>query len=93
MMFRHRLQSLALGLGLSSLLLASAWAQVQSEPQSSIPFGSDTGWVQNDGSAPAVIASFTVEVPGASWIRMFFDETTLSGDVLQGTGSFIRMTS
>ena len=93
MTIRFRTRSLALAFGLGSFLLAPAFAQVQSEPQSTIPFGADSGWVQNDGAQPTVIASYTVRVPGASWMRLFFDEAQLSGDLVAGTGSIIRLTS
>ncbi len=90
---RFRMGALAIGLGLSSLFLSPVLAQVASEPQSTLSHGGDTGWVQNNGNQAEVIASFTVSVPGASWMRLYFDEASLSGDLAQGTGSFIRLTS
>ncbi|MDF1837157.1 MAG: hypothetical protein P1V35_04760 [Planctomycetota bacterium] len=90
---RLRIRTLALGLGLSTLFLTPAFAQVEAEPHSTLSHGGDSGWVQNEGNQTSVIASYTVSVPGASWMRLYFDETTLSGDLVQGTGSFIRLTS
>ncbi len=93
MTIRFRMRSLATTMGLSAVLLAPSFAQSQPEPQSTIPLAMDSGWVQNDGTQPAVIASYTVRVTGASWIRLYFDQPTLSGDLAAGTGSFIRLTS
>ncbi|MCP5020644.1 MAG: hypothetical protein GY930_02610 [bacterium] len=86
-------RSLVAALGLSALLVAPSFGQSQAEPQSTIPLAKDSGWVQNTGNQPAVIASYTVSIPGASWVRLFFDEVTLSGNLVQGTGSIIRVTS
>lgn len=61
-----------------------------------VSFSHDSGWAQNDGapgSAPEVVISFPVVYPGAESLRLYFDEIELSGNLLAGTGSVLRITS
>src|SRR5262245_1629178 len=53
----------------------------------------DTGFVSNDTGRRAVVASFSVEVEGANWLRLSFGGIELAGDERAGTGSFLRITS
>jgi hypothetical protein len=53
----------------------------------------DTGLVSNATGARAVVASFSVEVDGANWLRLSFSDVQLAGDEQQGLGSYLRITS
>ena len=53
----------------------------------------DTGIVSNETHARAVVASISVEIPDASWLRLSFADVQLSGDERAGTGSYLRITS
>ncbi len=53
----------------------------------------DTGLVANDGPTRRVVASFSVDSPGADWLRLSFAEVTLGGDEELGTGAYLRITS
>ena len=78
----------------AALLPATAQAQTAMEEQTQMMLQRDTGWVTNSGTERQVIASFTVDVPGASWVRLYFGtETTLGGNLFQGTGAYLVVTS
>ncbi|MFM7280641.1 MAG: hypothetical protein ACKO32_02570, partial [Planctomycetia bacterium] len=77
-------------LPLSSLPLR---AQSAPAPSSRLDRRMDSGIVENDGSERRVLASFSVEEPGAIWMRLYFDELLLGGDEVAGNGSYVRITS
>jgi V8-like Glu-specific endopeptidase len=81
-----------LAVALAALWCAPAAAQ-DTPPSQVVDLSYDTGPVQNSGSTLAVVASFPVNITGAEWLRLHFSEVTLSGDVLAGTGSILRITS
>ena len=79
---------------LAACFLATvALAQTGAPPSIEVDYIHDTGVVQNPSGGPATIISFTVEVPGAEWVRLHFDQVRLGGDIARGTGSILRMTS
>jgi hypothetical protein len=53
----------------------------------------DSGLVENTGSEPAVVFSTTVTVPDTLWLRLNFHKVLLAGDVADGTGSYLQITS
>ena len=53
----------------------------------------DSGVVQNDGEVLAVVYSTTVTVPGAEWLRLNFDQVLLAGELMDGTESYLLLTS
>ncbi len=80
--------------GSAGLFASSALGQTAMEEQTHMPLHRDSGWVMNSSNQREVIASFTVDVPGASWMRLYFGpETTLGGDVFQGSGAYLVLTS
>ena len=86
------LPALLLGLGFS--LAAPASAQFVAEPTATVFPLYDSGMVGHTGQGRQVVASFAVEVPGANWMRLYFGpETHLGGDLLQGTGAILVLTS
>lgn len=68
-------------------------AQSAPAPSSRLDRRMDSGVVENDGSERRVLASFSVEEPGAIWMRLYFDELVLGGDEVAGNGSYVRITS
>ena len=52
-----------------------------------MPYPHDTGYVQNTGLRADVIDSFTVDVPGADWLRLYFSKADLP------RGTELRITS
>jgi V8-like Glu-specific endopeptidase len=53
----------------------------------------DSGAVANTGSRTEVVISFTVQVPGAEWVRLYCEDIVLAGSPLTGDGSLVRYTS
>ena len=82
-------------LALAGLFGASLAAQTSAPPSIDLPLAYDTGWVQNleESGGPSVVASFPVFATGANWVRVFFEDVTLSGSVEAGTGSYLTITS
>ncbi len=84
-------------LSLSLLLFANPAAGQNEQPTDvQVGFSHDSGLAYNDGapgSAPEVVISFPVVYPGAKSLRLYFDEIELSGNLLAGTGSVLRITS
>ena len=80
---------------LACLLGSACIAQAQTAPLTSedVAITVDSGFVSNDGNAPAVVYSAVVEVPGATWLRLDFDKVVLAGDPNNGTGSYFQITS
>ncbi len=83
----------ALVAGAVALLTGSALAQVQAPPFDHLDYLEDSGYHENTGGAPRVVLSFPVVVDKAQWLRLYFEEVTLSGDLLAGEGSILRMTA
>lgn len=87
----HKLSASALG----ALLLCASTASAQTSAPLfiNVPMGQDSGFVANNGRAPQVVISFPVQAAGSSWLRLYFEEIDLAGDVLAGTGAILRITS
>jgi len=83
----------ATALALAGALCTSAFAQQEAPPTVTLPFELDSGWAENNGPARDVVVSFPVFMEGAAWMRLYFEDLTLSGDLLAGTGSILRMTA
>ncbi len=80
--------------GLAAVLIAgTAATQVQTPPYTHLPHTLDSGAVANPSAREEVVISFTVEHPGATWMRLYFERVDLAGDVLAGTGARLRVTS
>lgn len=91
----HR-PALRAALGCAALLpltATSAAAQEAPPPAERVAYEWDSGAIANDGARPQVIISETVFLGGAQWLRLHFDELVLSGDVLAGRGSILRLTA
>lgn len=58
-----------------------------------VPYEFDSGWYENEQSMPEVVLSFPVFLENAEWMRLYFEEVTLSGDLAKGTGSILRLTA
>ena len=76
-----------------ALAVSNASAQVGEMPTQNVPYEFDSGWHQNEGTAPEVIISFPVVHNGATWLRLYFEETQLSGNANDGSGSLLRITA
>lgn len=93
MLARLSLVSLSLSF---ALMTSPVMGQLEAPADVQVGFGHDSGWAQNDGapgSAPEVVISFPVVYPGATSMRLYFDQVELSGNLLAGTGSIVRITS
>ncbi len=80
------------------LLLAlapSALAQVFTPPSALVPHGHDTGFAAapGNGNQRVVVHQFTVTQAGADWLRLYFGDVVLAGDLLAGNGAQLRLTS
>lgn len=84
---------LASALGALLLCASTAAAQTSAPLFINVPMGQDSGLVANNGRAPQVVVSFPVQVAGSSWLRLYFEEIDLAGDVLTGNGAILRITS
>lgn len=73
----------AFGLALAS----SVSAQTSPTNHMDMLYPHDTGYVQNTGLRADVIATFTVEVPGVDWLRLYFAKADLP------RGTEMRITS
>ncbi len=73
------------------LFTMGAAAQTEAPPSVSSAYSHDSGWQENTGSSNEVVISFPVVVEGAEWVRLFFDDATLSGDFLAGSGSIAQL--
>lgn len=62
-------------------------------PSHEIELDLDSGWVTNAGDAVTVVYSTEVAVPGARWLRVRFGDTVLGGDLANGNGSYLLITS
>lgn len=72
---------------LGLVLGAGAMAQSAAPPSIELPYPYDSGWVRGAGAATSVVASKTIVVQGAPWMRLRFESLVL------GVGVTIRLTS
>jgi len=70
-----------------------ALAQQASPPTYNATFAYDTGWVANDSDRARVVISFPIHFSLANWMRVYFEDIELGGDLLAGTGAILRVTS
>ena len=77
----------------SALLCGGALAQTQAPPTANIVLEYDSGLVTNTGSAPEVVISQPFVLHGAEWMRLYFEEVQLSGELLEGNGAILRITA
>jgi V8-like Glu-specific endopeptidase len=86
--------ALALTFGLASLVAGASVASAQDTPlYNTVPFAYDSGYAANFGDKEAIVISFQVRVPSATWLRLYFSEVELSGDPDTDSGSILRITS
>ncbi|MBK7403782.1 MAG: hypothetical protein IPJ41_03895 [Phycisphaerales bacterium] len=78
------------GLGVPALAQDTQPAPLITEP---MPVHVDSGLVRNDGATEAVVFSQRVFIPGASALRLEFDQVLLSGLLSDGSASFLRIRS
>ena len=75
-------------------LTGTALAQASPVPSLKVKQSFDTGFISNDtGSGPRTIAAFNIFEERASWMRVYFEDVQLSGNVALGTSTVIRITS
>ena len=86
----HRIAVRALAAG---VLSAAAFAQVSTPPSFQYELDTDTGWVENVGTDPEVVASFSVVAAGVPWMRLAFDDVQLAGSPNDTSASILRITS
>jgi Trypsin len=87
------LRPIALSLAASACLAGAAAAQTHPLLGFDVDVTKDTGPLQNRGDAPQILASFLVDVPGAPWLQLHLDGTTLAHDALPETGVLLLLTS
>lgn len=75
------------------LLGGRALAQQEAPPSVTLSYEFDSGWAENTSSEPQVVISFPVVIEGAPWMRLYFDDIALAGDLLAGNGAILRMTA
>ena len=93
-MCAHRLIVASLAIILvSSAAIKRAGAQTAPVTSQAWPVSVDSGWVSNSGDEAAVVFTTTLTADGAPWVRMVFDELTLSGDPVLGTDSHLLIIS
>ena len=79
---------------LAALVAAASLAvgQVEAPAFVHVDAQHDTGRASNPSDQRSVVHAFTVHRPGALWLRLYFDEVELAGDVFAGTGATLRLT-
>ncbi len=82
-----------LAAGLVALFTGAAAAQSQSPEFFKVPLEHDSGEHASPQNGPEVVISFPVQLAGASWLRLYFEDVELAGDVLLGNGAVLRLTS
>jgi V8-like Glu-specific endopeptidase len=80
-------------LAVAALLSGDILAQKEAPPTVNLPFEYDSGWVENTRPNPEVVISYPIVIEGAEWMRLYFEDVDLSGDLLAGTGSILRITA
>ena len=88
---RHRLFAIVIAAGAG--LCTTVHAQVNPLPRSSVMYALDSGLVQNEGDARAVIFAAEVTVPGSPWLRMKFDVAELGATPAGGQPTQLRIIS
>ncbi|MEM9800246.1 MAG: hypothetical protein AAGA20_07970 [Planctomycetota bacterium] len=95
----HR-SALGRSMALSATLVvaaATASAQVEAPTFFNLSYVHDTGAIPAPTQAGArdleVVSTFTVEQAGAEWMRIYFEDVLLAGDLLSGTGGELRLIS
>jgi hypothetical protein len=80
---------------LAALLALSALAPAQTghNPEQLVPFTYDSGWLANPGASETVVASHTIRIANASWIRLRFQAARLWNGGDEESGTFLRITS
>ena len=76
-----------------ALFCGAALAQKQAPPTANMVYEYDSGLVSNDRSTAQVVISHPIVLEGAEWMRLYFEDVQLSGDLLAGTGAILRMTA
>ncbi|MHC4127394.1 MAG: trypsin-like serine peptidase [Planctomycetota bacterium] len=86
----------AVGIGLFTSVFVTV-AEVSAQPaplaQYEAAVSLDSGLVVNAADQPAVIFDGVVEVPGALWLRLIFDQAALGADPQTGREATLRLTS
>jgi V8-like Glu-specific endopeptidase len=80
----------SMAIGLPAVAQDILTAPLESE---TVQVAVDSGLVRNDGTETSVIWSSTIDVPGATWLRLSYDQAQLSGDPADGSGSYLMITS
>jgi len=80
---------------LLTLSVSTATAQVFTAPSAMTPHSHDTGFAAalGDPTNRQLVHQFTVSSPGADWVRLYFADVVLAGDVLAGNGAQLRLTA
>jgi V8-like Glu-specific endopeptidase len=83
----------------AALFCTPASGQIAPLSSRQAPIALDSGPVSHpgdpavDAGSPQVVFAADVHIPGATWLRLNFDEATLSGDAGAGSGSYLVVTS
>ena len=84
-------------LGLAAILAcwcsSTALAQTNEIPSKQVILEIDSGVAYNPGDQPQTVIGFHVYSEGAGWMRLYFSDVELSGNVAAGTGSILKITS
>ena len=91
-MFRKNLA----GAALLAMIAGTAMGQAAPVPSHRVGIQANSGAVfadAGDGNDAKLVYMTDVTVPNASWLRLKFDEVVLAGDVTNGTGSYLVITS
>ena len=84
---------------LAGLLLATTGGLLYAQPatwlapQEPVAVNADSGWLQNTLNHDEILFSNQVQVTGAAWMRIAFDEVTLPSGPIGGAGAYVRLTS
>ena len=84
-----------LRLTLAALLALSALAPAQAgnNPEQLVPFSYDSGWLTNPAPNETVVASHTIRIANATWIRLQFQAARLWNGGDEDSGTYLRITS
>lgn len=79
----------------AAMCIVPSIASAQTAParSESITIGLDSGVHSNRGESERVVWSDTIEVTGATWVRLYFEEASLSLDPATGESSIVRIMS
>jgi V8-like Glu-specific endopeptidase len=70
-----------------------ALGQTNAPPTMTVQLDHDTGLVTSQGGDFETVAAFHVNEPGAAWMRLYFSDVQLGGNLAEGTGAMIKITS